>query len=103
MDKGDPLTVTMNDVGIAYLAAVSLFAAGLALYDKRAAQKGSWRIRERTLLIVSALGGSAAMLTAMLIARHKTKRLKFMLGIPVTIALQITAIALAWRMIGGGL
>ncbi|MDD4125515.1 MAG: DUF1294 domain-containing protein [Eubacteriales bacterium] len=82
-----------------YLGIISALAALLTLYDKRAAKRRSRRVKERTLLLVSVLGGSAAMLFAMLAVRHKTKHAKFMAGIPVIIALQIAAAlaALHWR------
>ena len=72
-----------------YLAAISLTAVILTFYDKRAAMQSRWRIKESTLLLVSAMGGSAAMLLVMLQIRHKTRRAKFMIGIPVMIVLQI--------------
>ena len=42
---------------------------------------------------VSALGGSVAMMSTMLIIRHKTKHHKFMYGIPVIIIIQLSLIA----------
>ena len=81
----------------AYLVAISLLAIFLNLRDKRAAKRQKWRIKERTLLIVSALGGSIAMLLTMLAARHKTKHAKFMIGIPVILARQIVALVLWWQ------
>ena len=45
-----------------YLAVISILAICLTLYDKNAAQYGLWRIKERTMLIVSVIGGSIAML-----------------------------------------
>jgi len=65
--------------------------------DKSAAKKRRWRVRESTLLIVAALGGSAVMWLTMLVIRHKTKHAKFMAGLPVIIALQIAAaLAFLW-------
>ena len=80
-----------------YLAAISLLAVILTAYDKRAARRHKWRVRESTLLLIAALGGSVAMLLTMQIIRHKTKHTKFMVGIPVIIALQIAAAVLVWR------
>ena len=55
------------------------------------------RTPEKTLLILSALGGSVAMLITMLLIRHKTKHVKFMLGIPIIIILQVAlAIGIAF-------
>ena len=80
-----------------YFAVISLLAVILTMRDKSAAKKRQWRTRESTLLIVAALGGSAAMLLTMLAIRHKTKHAKFMVGIPVIIAVQIVAVvAFLW-------
>ncbi|MFA5657895.1 MAG: DUF1294 domain-containing protein [Oscillospiraceae bacterium] len=82
-----------------YLGVVSLIAIVLTLHDKRAAKKRNWRVKERTLLLVSALGGSVAMLLTMLAVRNKTRHAKFMAGIPVIVVLQIAAVlaVLHWR------
>ena len=86
---------------IVYLISVSLLAIFLTLRDKRAAKRQKWRGKESTLLIVSALGGSIAMLLTMWTIRHKTKHAKFMIGIPVIIALQVAALLLWWQAKGG--
>lgn len=84
---------------IGYLAAISLISIIVCCYDKIASKKlQKHRTRERTLLLLSALGGSVAMLITMLIIRHKTKHVKFMLGIPLIIIAQI-AIAFALSLI----
>ena len=73
-----------------YLGAISLISIIVCCYDKIAAKHNpKHRTREATLLWLSALGGSVAMLITMHIIRHKTKHKKFMIGIPVIIALQI--------------
>ena len=83
----------------AYLAVINLLSIILTTYDKRAARRGSWRVKERTLLLVSLIGGSIAMLAIMRLIRHKTKRFKFMLGIPVIIILQVAVIILIiWHL-----
>ena len=74
-----------------YFALISLFAVILTLRDKSVAQRNQWRVRESTLLLVCALGGSVAMLLTMRAIRHKTQHKKFMWGIPVIIVLQIAA------------
>lgn len=74
---------------LGYLAAISLISMIVCIYDKIAAKHNpKHRTREATLLLLSALGGSVAMFATMLIIRHKTKHIKFMLGIPVIILLQ---------------
>jgi uncharacterized membrane protein YsdA (DUF1294 family) len=85
-----------------YFAAVSLVAIFATIIDKRAAKRGSNRISERSLILVSVFGGSVAMLLIMRLIRHKTKHAKFMVGIPVIIVLQIAAaLFVLWRLKGG--
>ena len=78
---------------LAYLLIISVVAFAVTVYDKWAAVKRPQeRTRESTLLLLSARGGSIAMLLTMLGIRHKTKHLKFMIGIPIIILLQIAAV-----------
>lgn len=77
-----------------WIAAVSVISFFVCVYDKIAAKKFTkHRIRESTLLWLSALGGSFAMFFTMVAIRHKTKHVKFMLGIPLIIVLQVIALA----------
>ena len=77
----------------AYLVAVSLWAVIITVCDKRAAiRHPERRVREATLFAVSALGGSLAMLLTMLSIRHKTLHKRFMIGIPLIIAVQIASV-----------
>jgi uncharacterized membrane protein YsdA (DUF1294 family) len=79
---------------IIYTAIMSIISIAVCIYDKIAAKAAKkHRTREATLLLLSALGGSVAMLITMLIIRHKTKHKKFMLGIPAIIFLQAIVIA----------
>lgn len=71
-----------------YLLIINAAAFLLMLADKQRARKNLWRIPEATLIGVAALGGSAGALLGMYIIRHKTRHLKFTLGIPVILALQ---------------
>ncbi len=74
---------------IGYLIAISVVSVVVCIYDKIAAKHNpKHRTREKTLLLLSALGGSVAMLVTMLLIRHKTKHMKFMLGIPAIILAQ---------------
>lgn len=84
-----------------YLAVISLVAIIMTVSDKRRARQHRWRISEAALLLVSALGGSVAMLITMLVIHHKTKHLKFMLGIPLIIVAQIALALVLWRVFHG--
>ena len=78
-----------------YIGVLSALSVIVCTYDKLISKRGkvSLRIPEATLLSLSALGGAAAMLAWMLVIRHKTKHVKFMLGLPVILALQIALVA----------
>ena len=57
--------------------------------DKTKARQHKWRIPERTLILLAILGGSPAALLAMKHYHHKTRHLKFKLGIPIILIIQI--------------
>lgn len=76
-----------------YLLGISMVAAVVTAYDKWAAKyRTKHRTPERTLWLLAILGGSGAMWITMLIVRHKTKHLSFMVGLPVVILAQIALI-----------
>ena len=82
----------------AWFALISLVAVIATVADKIKAKRGRWRVPEATLMGISVLGGSVAMLVTMIMIRHKTKHMKFMVGIPIVIALQIAAAIVVLRL-----
>lgn len=79
---------------LVYLFIVNALGFTLMLVDKHKAEKNLWRIPEATLMGVAAIGGSLGSLMGMQLVRHKTRHLKFTLGIPVILALQIVGFIL---------
>ena len=77
-----------------YLLIVNAAGFILMLVDKIKAKKNLWRIPEATLFLVAAVGGSIGSLLGMYTFRHKTKHIKFTLGMPLILALQILAVVL---------
>lgn len=75
-----------------YLCLVNLIALIMTVADKKKACKGKRRISEKSLMLISALGGAMLMYITMLLIRHKTKHIKFMLGLPLITTLQICAL-----------
>ena len=59
------------------------------LIDKKKAENGKWRIQEKTIFMVSILGGGIGTILGMYIFRHKTKKLQFTIGLPVITILEI--------------
>jgi len=74
---------------IYYLLLINAAAFILMLADKFKARKNLWRIPESVLMGLALLGGSVGALLGMYACRHKTKHLKFTVGIPVILAVQI--------------
>ena len=87
----------MTKLILLYLLIVNALAFILMLADKRKAQKKLWRIPESTLLLSAAIGGSIGALAGMYTFRHKTKHLKFTLGVPAILILQIAGVFLLIR------
>jgi uncharacterized membrane protein YsdA (DUF1294 family) len=58
-------------------------------YDKRMARAGKYRVPESRIFLIAIAGGAFGVLLGMEIFRHKTKDLKFKVGIPVIIVLQV--------------
>lgn len=82
-------------VALIYLAIVSLISVVVCIYDKLISRKNrvELRVPEKTLFILSALGGSVAMYVCMQLVRHKTKHKRFMIGIPLIIIAQLCLVA----------
>ena len=92
------LTAVLLAAG-AYLMVISIVGFILPPIDKSRAKRGVWRIPEKTLFIVSLLGGAVAMYISMRIFRHKTLHKRFMLGIPLIIVLHIALIVTAFVLL----
>lgn len=73
---------------VLYLAVINLTAFLMYGYDKYQAKHGGWRVPEKTLLLLAAIGGSAGAWIGMQVFRHKTRKAKFSLGVPVIFAIQ---------------
>ena len=58
--------------------------------DKLFAKSNAWRVPERNLLGIAAIGGSIGVWLAMYTVRHKTKHTKFVIGVPAILAIQIS-------------
>ena len=68
---------------IIYFVIINIIALIVTVHDKNAATRGSWRVKERTLMLISALGGAPVMYLTMLTIHHKTRKPLFMIGIPL--------------------
>lgn len=82
---------TLHNILI-YIMIINLITFFAMFLDKRKAQKGKWRIKEGTLMLLVLLGGGIGGIAGMYLFRHKTKKLKFTIGFPVILLVQIILI-----------
>ena len=78
----------MDRVLTIYIIAVSLLTLILFGLDKWKAIHGKWRIRESTLLGLSFIGGAAGGLAGMYLFRHKIRKMRFRIGVPLMLLVQ---------------
>ena len=84
---------------LAWLIAVSVASVAVTAWDKSRAKRQAWRVPERTLWLMSLLGGSVATYLTMRVIRHKTLHRRFMWGLPLIIVVQAAATVAICRYI----
>ena len=77
---------------IIYFVAINIITFFVMWLDKRKAKKGKWRIPENTLLLLVLLGGVIGGIAGMYTFRHKTQKMKFVIGFPVILICEIILI-----------
>ena len=83
------IKMTIHSSLILYLVIINVITFVIFGVDKYKAIRQEWRIRESTLLGLALIGGSIGGWLAMYIFHHKTKKVKFFVGIPVILVIQI--------------
>lgn len=78
----------MKDIIIIYITLINLSTFCAYGIDKAKAKRGSFRISEKMLLSLAAVGGSVGALMGMQIFHHKTKHAIFKFGVPSIIVIQ---------------
>ena len=77
---------------IIYLVAINVIGFLAMFIDKKKAQRGDWRIPEKTLFGITLLGGGIGTIAGMYTFRHKTKKLKFTIGFPTILISEIVLV-----------
>ena len=82
------------EVALLYLLFINIIAVGATVSDKYNAvhRRRKQRVPESTLLAFAVLGGCISMYITMLIIRHKTKKPKFMITLPIIIMLEVALV-----------
>lgn len=74
---------------ILYLIIINLYGIYIMYIDKRRAKERKWRVSEKWIFLVALLFGSIGVIIGMKAFRHKTKHLKFIVGIPAILIIQL--------------
>lgn len=82
-----------------YLIIINIVAVIVTVIDKKKAKAHNWRISETTLLTISAIGGAIGMYITMHIIHHKTRKTKFMVGIPAIFIIELLLLVILYFVI----
>ncbi len=77
-----------------YLSVINFTTWAAYGLDKGRAKSGKWRIPERTLLLLALIGGSLGALAGMIMFRHKTRKAKFFISVPVMFVVHCVIVAM---------
>ena len=77
---------------IIYFIIINILGFLIMFIDKQKAKKGKWRIPEKTIFIVTALGGGIGTIAGMYTFRHKTQKVGFVVGLPLITIVKIKKI-----------
>lgn len=91
----------MTQIGLrivlGYLLLMSVIAFCLMGVDKRRSRRQAWRISEKTLFLVTLLGGGIGGTLGMWCFHHKTRHWYFRYGFPLIALLQVIGLAFLAR------
>ena len=82
----------LTKIELVYLLVMNVVGFAVMGIDKYKAIKGRWRVPEKTLFLLSILGGSVGTWAGMYAFRHKTKHWYFVIGMPAILFLQIALV-----------
>ena len=82
------MTISFNGIILIWCSVMSFIFFMAMGIDKLKARAGKWRIPERTLFLLAAMGGALGGMLGMLAFRHKTKHWYFAIFFPALAILQ---------------
>ena len=83
-----------------YFIVINIFAFLIMGIDKYKAQRHKWRVSELSIFTIGLVGGALGVFIGMGMFHHKTKHLKFTLGIPLVLLLNIIMFGYLLKKLG---
>lgn len=72
-----------------YITIVNIIGFIICFIDKRRASKNKFRVKEKNLLLICALGGCLGFYIGMYVFHHKTRKIKFQFLVPILIIIWV--------------
>ncbi|MCQ2910876.1 MAG: DUF1294 domain-containing protein [Clostridia bacterium] len=80
-----------------YLIIINIYGFFMMFYDKKMAEKDKWRVEEKTLFTIAAIGGALGIFAGMYTFKHKTLHASFVVGVPCLFLLNLVCLYLIYR------
>ncbi len=81
--------MSFTQIAVIYLIVINILGFLVMGLDKHKAKMAERRIPENTLFAFTVLGGGVGTIAGMYVFHHKTKKMKFKVGMPLVLILEI--------------
>ena len=81
--------MSFTQITVIYLIVINILGFLVMGLDKHKAKMAERRIPENTLFMFTILGGGVGTIAGMYVFHHKTKKMKFKVGMPLILILEI--------------
>ena len=81
--------MSFTQIAVIYLIVINILGFLIMGLDKHKAKMAERRIPENTLFMFTILGGGVGTIAGMYVFHHKTKKMKFKVGMPLILILEI--------------
>lgn len=81
--------MSFTQIAVIYLIVINILGFLVMGLDKHKAKMAERRIPEDTLFMFTILGGGIGTIAGMYVFHHKTKKMKFKVGMPLILILEI--------------
>ena len=81
--------MSFRQIAVIYLIVINILGFLIMGLDKHKAKMAERRIPENTLFMFTILGGGVGTIAGMYVFHHKTKKMKFKVGMPLVLILEI--------------